>query len=309
MPYCKAYGCTNHSGRVKKSMFKLPDPDRRPEIFKQWIDAINTDKFKVKPYVVNKHDVLCEDHFTPDCFEQNIRAKVMGFIPRGKRLKEDAVPSIFLPRPALSKPSVSTAEGSHGTNDCFHEDMKAKLLGYEPKHKLLKKDALPSLFLKGSLSQKSRHLKKKKASKVPKVNGFAASVNDDGGDVGHGQICCLMDDGVRCKRPAGNACYSKRIAKTVQQRKLKLNIDHSVRHIYICDFHKSKIHSVRSNKRKRKASEDDGGGSPIHDTDVPEIVAKHFKTLPVKEKEALTYFIYMVKNNKSRLDQKSSDNV
>lgn len=180
------------------------------------------------------------------------------------------------------------------------------------------------------------------SEKVPKVNGFAASVNDDGGDVGHGQICCLMDDGVRCKRPAGNACYSKRIAKTVQQRKLKLNIDHSVRHIYICDFHKSKIHSVRSNKRKRKASEDDGGGSPIHDTDVPEvdlyalqvntlrrykkhykiatkpglnkaqladIVAKHFKTLPVKEKEALTYFIYMVKNNKSRLDQKSSDNV
>lgn len=61
------------------------------------------------------------------------------------------------------------------------------------------------------------------------MNGFAAAVHDDhSGDVGHGQICCLMDDGVRCKRPAGNACYSKRIAKTVQQRKLKLNIDHSV---------------------------------------------------------------------------------
>ncbi|XP_071846638.1 histone deacetylase complex subunit SAP30L-like isoform X2 [Apostichopus japonicus] len=181
------------------------------------------------------------------------------------------------------------------------------------------------------------------SEKVAKVNGFAAAVHDDhSGDVGHGQICCLMDDSVRCKRPAGNACYSKRIAKTVQQRKLKLNIDHSVRHIYICDFHKSKIHSVRNNKRKRKTSEDDGTISPVHDADVPEvdlyalqvntlrrykkhfkiqtkpglnkaqlaeIVAKHFKTLPVKEKDALTYFIYMVKNNKSRFDQKNNDNV
>ena len=45
---------------------------------------------------------------------------------------------------------------------------------------------------------------------------------------GHDQICCLVDDGERCTRPAGNASYSKRIQKTVQQRRLKLNIDHSV---------------------------------------------------------------------------------
>ena len=45
---------------------------------------------------------------------------------------------------------------------------------------------------------------------------------------GHDQICCLVDDNRRCYRPAGNASYSKRIQKTVQQRRLKLNIDHSV---------------------------------------------------------------------------------
>lgn len=42
-----------------------------------------------------------------------------------------------------------------------------------------------------------------------------------------------------------------------------------VRHLYICDFHKNFIQSVR-NKRKRKTS-DDGGDSPEHDTDVPEV--------------------------------------
>ncbi|XP_030836168.1 histone deacetylase complex subunit SAP30L [Strongylocentrotus purpuratus] len=169
-----------------------------------------------------------------------------------------------------------------------------------------------------------------------KMNGFSTT-EDDSRDSGHGQICCLVDDSQRCTRPAGNACYSKRIAKTVQQRKLKLTIDHSVRHIYICDFHKSMIQSVRSTKKRKKGSDEDGGISPDHDLDVPEvdlfhlqvntlrrykrhykiqtkpglnkaqladIVARHFRTIPVREKEALTYFIYMVKNNKSRFDQK-----
>lgn len=45
--------------------------------------------------------------------------------------------------------------------------------------------------------------------------------------------------------------------------------DSQVRHLYICDFHKNFIQSVR-NKRKRKTS-DDGGDSPEHDTDVPEV--------------------------------------
>ena len=31
---------------------------------------------------------------------------------------------------------------------------------------------------------------------------------------------------------------------------------------------------------------------------------RHFKTIPVVEKEALTYFIYMVKTNKSKLDNR-----
>ena len=38
-------------------------------------------------------------------------------------------------------------------------------------------------------------------------------------------------------------------------------------------------------------------------------VARHFKTLPVVEKETLTFFIYMAKNYKSRLDQKHLETV
>lgn len=156
---------------------------------------------------------------------------------------------------------------------------------------------------------------------------------------GHDQICCLRDSGERCTNPAGNASYSKRIQKTVIQRKLKLERDDSVSHIYICDYHKNVIQSVRS-KRKRRDSDDERGSADLEE-DLPEIdffqmpvntlrrykrhfklstrpgmnkaqlsdtVARHFKTIPVIEKEALTYFIYMVKNYKSRFDQKHLEN-
>ncbi|XP_012585446.1 PREDICTED: histone deacetylase complex subunit SAP30L [Condylura cristata] len=75
-----------------------------------------------------------------------------------------------------------------------------------------------------------------------------------------------------------------------------------VRHLYICDFHKNFIQSVR-NKRKRKTS-DDGGDSPEHDADVPETVSRHFRNIPVNEKETLACFVYTVKSSRGRLDPK-----
>lgn len=172
-----------------------------------------------------------------------------------------------------------------------------------------------------------------------KMNGFSTGEEDSHGPPD--QICCLVDDGERCLRPAGNASYSKRIQKTVTQRRLKLQLDHSARHIYICDYHKGVIQSART-KRRRKDSEDDSNET---DTDLPEVdlfqlqvntlrrykrhykvatrpglnkaqladtLMKHFKTIPVIEKEALTFFIYMVKSNSNKLDQKngiSGDNT
>lgn len=32
---------------------------------------------------------------------------------------------------------------------------------------------------------------------------------------------------------------------------------------------------------------------------------KHFKTIPIKEKEIITYFVYMVKSNANKLDIKN----
>lgn len=38
---------------------------------------------------------------------------------------------------------------------------------------------------------------------------------------------------------------------------------------------------------------------------VLQTLMKHFKTIPVVEKEALTFFIYTVKTNANKLDQKN----
>lgn len=59
------------------------------------------------------------------------------------------------------------------------------------------------------------------------MNGFSTGEEDSRGAAD--QICCLVDEGERCSRPAGNASYSKRIQKTVTQRRLKLNLDNMVR--------------------------------------------------------------------------------
>ncbi|XP_018334346.1 histone deacetylase complex subunit SAP30 homolog [Agrilus planipennis] len=166
------------------------------------------------------------------------------------------------------------------------------------------------------------------------MNGFSTEEDSRGPT---DQICCLVDNNDRCAKTAGNASYSKRIQKTVQQRRLNLSIDASARHTYICDFHKMIIQCARS-KRRRKDSEDDSNET---DTDIPEVdlyqlqvntlrrykrhykvstrpglnkalladmLMKHFKTIPVKEKDVLTFFIYTVKTNSNKLDLKNGIN-
>lgn len=60
------------------------------------------------------------------------------------------------------------------------------------------------------------------------MNGYRSEHEEN--STSSAQICCLVEDGDRCKRQAGNASYSKRIQKTVGQRKLKLSLDSNVSH-------------------------------------------------------------------------------
>ncbi|XP_075154490.1 SIN3-associated polypeptide 30 [Haematobia irritans] len=164
-------------------------------------------------------------------------------------------------------------------------------------------------------------------------NGFSTEEDSRGGHAD--QTCCLIDDTERCRNPAGNASYSKRIQKTSKDKRLKLSSDPTSQHIYICDYHKDRIQSARSKRRRKESEEDDSNDTDI---DLPEVdlyqlqvntlrrykrhyklqtrpgmkraqladsIMKHFKTIPIKEKEIITYFVYMVKTNSNKLDLKN----
>lgn len=88
---------------------------------------------------------------------------------------------------------------------------------------LLKNDTFMSL--------KSNEKHRKRLSGTPPLrskmnNGFSTGEEDSRGP--NDQVCCLIEDGESCRNAAGNASYSKRIQKTVTQRRLKLNIDPQV---------------------------------------------------------------------------------
>ncbi|XP_018025787.1 histone deacetylase complex subunit SAP30L isoform X1 [Hyalella azteca] len=163
----------------------------------------------------------------------------------------------------------------------------------------------------------------------------------------HYKLCCLLDDDEKCGRPAGNAAYNKRIQRNVAQRKLKLHLDPDSSHNYICEHHKHLIQSVRMKRKRRDSDEEliepdqlASASMPGSSSDTPEVelanlqvntlrrFKKHYKintkpglnkaqladilwrqfvTIPVIEKECLTYFIYMIKNNKSKFDQRNNN--
>ncbi|CAG7717203.1 unnamed protein product [Allacma fusca] len=170
----------------------------------------------------------------------------------------------------------------------------------------------------------------------PSLSGYGNSQSN-----ARGQTCCLIDDGRRCHRTAGNASYSKRIQKTVYYKRLRLEIDTLAQHIYICDHHKMIIQSARA--RQKRDSEDE---MLDMEQDVPEVdlyqlqvntlrrykkhykiptrpglnkaqladvLQRHFKTIPVLEKETVTYFIYMVKSERNKQEnnkqEAQTDNV
>ncbi|KAJ8050065.1 hypothetical protein HOLleu_03116 [Holothuria leucospilota] len=96
------------SGRERggkgKSFFPIPNPRKHPEkrqLAEMWLHKIGTGH-TVKKFNFGPRKLVCEDHFEKSCYVEDIRAKILGCQPR-KRLKDDAVPTIFVHR----KPAVN----------------------------------------------------------------------------------------------------------------------------------------------------------------------------------------------------------
>ncbi|XP_063967369.1 uncharacterized protein LOC135157003 isoform X2 [Lytechinus pictus] len=109
MPMCQAFGCSKKQGEhPNHSFFSIPNPVTDRERCAKWLHNIGTDKFNVKTYKYVQSRVVCEDHFEPHCFQEDIRAKVMGYTSKRKLLKPDAVPTLFVHRPIPTPERAST---------------------------------------------------------------------------------------------------------------------------------------------------------------------------------------------------------
>ena len=101
MVHCCVPECINHS--TKKSGISYHRIPKDKGLQKAWIARIRRDNL---PPLQNCY--VCSEHFTDDCFETDLRAQ---FLPEQKvkrRLKRDAIPSVFSFSPEPKKPRLSS---------------------------------------------------------------------------------------------------------------------------------------------------------------------------------------------------------
>ncbi len=101
MPKCK--GCKNLTGANKVSYYVIPNPYVHKNDHRRFeIERERTDKwlrhleggFDTTNFTFSHNQMICEDHFEPSMFKDDMKAKVMGLLSR-KLLKDGAYPTIF----------------------------------------------------------------------------------------------------------------------------------------------------------------------------------------------------------------------
>ena len=87
---CIAAGCDGVGGK-DYSLHKFPKDE---EIRKKWIRAVKEQRSNWKG--PSPYSLLCSKHFTEDCFiTEGVRFRDDLGMPTAKRLKPDAVPTLF----------------------------------------------------------------------------------------------------------------------------------------------------------------------------------------------------------------------
>ena len=93
-----AAGCSNTPSN-KIRLYKFPSD---PRIREKWIKQVRRTRLQ---WTATRHSVLCSEHFT-ECFAGDTAIASSFGIPKKRRLKPDAVPSIFH-RPSTAIPCSS----------------------------------------------------------------------------------------------------------------------------------------------------------------------------------------------------------
>lgn len=102
MPYCVAFGCSNSTDVSCPGVSFHCLPTKEPERLKAWLATLKL----VDPPVRDKNARVCSEHFLPECFTTYMQERLTGK-PCRRRLKEDAVPTVFCFSKAPAKRQAS----------------------------------------------------------------------------------------------------------------------------------------------------------------------------------------------------------
>ena len=93
---CVVAGCLNTPGEGI-SLYKFPS---NPALLEKWVKQVQRTRAQ---WTVTKYSFICSEHFTEDSFEVDSTIAATFGIAKKRRLKSDAVPTIF------HRPSTSSA--------------------------------------------------------------------------------------------------------------------------------------------------------------------------------------------------------
>ena len=94
---CSVPGCVNDNSKPSCSELSWHSYPKNPKVLDAWLARIRRLGFQP-----GKNDRVCSTHFTPDCFELDMRSDLLlsrdltGVKKPKRRLRPDAVPSLRL---------------------------------------------------------------------------------------------------------------------------------------------------------------------------------------------------------------------
>ena len=83
MPSCKAIYCSNRTGKTvgKISYFQFPNPKTERKRAEIWLKKISTG-YNINTFKFLKDDVICSHHFHENCFQIDMKDKLLGYEPK-----------------------------------------------------------------------------------------------------------------------------------------------------------------------------------------------------------------------------------
>lgn len=101
---CVAAGCSN-AHRDGVSLYRFP---KDPVLRAKWVKQVRRTRARWNP---SDSSVLCNNHFTDDCFEPSYSIAAQLGMKRPRRLKPDVIPSVFK-RPGVKTDDQETKKRS-----------------------------------------------------------------------------------------------------------------------------------------------------------------------------------------------------